>query len=160
MTEHLDPTTSLICRVQNRLCALPLAALRETLRPLPVQALATPIDNVLGLARVRGESLPVLDLAALLGLADPHPRRWVVLQVGARRAAVAVAEVLGLRTVPAHTLGDLPPLLRDARHAAIEALAWRDAELLAVLDAGRLLPDDERAYGPAPGTPQPPEPAP
>jgi len=138
---HLDQTR-LICRVHTRLCALSLSAVREVLRPLPVQALAQPVDHVLGLSRIRGQLLPVLDVAALLGLADVPMQRYVVVQFGERRVALAVTAVLGLRAVALETVQALPPLLRDARHELVEAVGWLDAELLALLGSSQLLPDD------------------
>ena len=160
----------LVCRVRSRLCGLPLDAVEETLRPQPLRPLKSPAVHVQGLARIRGDWLPVVDLAGLLGLTEagaapatavtppassalPAPlpaapadaaavRRYVVVRAGDRRVALAVAEVLGLQTFAAEQLRALPPLLRDRDHGAVTALAERDDELIAVLDQGRLLPDD------------------
>ena len=162
----------LVCRVQSRLCGLPLDAVEETLRPQPLRPLKSPAVHVQGLARIRGDWLPVVDLAGLLGLTEsgtahtpatavtpsassalqaplpPAPadaaavRRYVVVRAGERRVALAVAEVLGLQTFAAEQLRALPPLLRDRDHGAVSALAERDDELIAVLDQARLLPED------------------
>lgn len=131
----------LVCRVQERLCALPLAVVGEILRPLPIERLAARAEHVLGLARIRGRSLPVLDLAALLGVADAAPARYVTVKLAERQAALAVSAVLGLRTLPLAALAALPPLLCETRNEVIEAIAWLDAELLALLNMARLLPD-------------------
>ena len=148
----------LVCRVRSRLCGLPLDAVEETLRPQPLRPLKSPAVHVQGLARIRGDWLPVVDLAGLLGLTEagaapsapwpPAPadaaavRRYVVVRAGERRVALAVAEVLGLQTFAAEQLRALPPLLRDRDHGAVTALAERDDELIAVLDQARLLPND------------------
>lgn len=146
----------LVCRVQTRLCGLPLDAVEETLRPQPLRPLAAPVVHVQGLARIRGDWLPVLDVAGLLGMtgADAARRsgaapvhRYVVIHAGPRRVALAVAEVLGVQTLPAEEMRDLPPLLRDREHGAVAALAERDEELIAVLDQARLLPDGIDAIG-------------
>jgi hypothetical protein len=42
----------------------------------------------------------------------------------------------------ASAFGALPPLLGGAGSAAVKALALHDSELLLVLEAGRLLPDE------------------
>lgn len=156
----------LVCRAQARLCGLPLDAVEETLRPQPLRPLAAPVVHVAGLARIRGDWLPVVDLAGLLGMSPAltagaplidsvHPavtgtaddaaavpvRRYVVLRVGERRVALAVAEVLGVFELPEAEVRALPPLLRDREHGAVAALAERDDELVAVLDQARLLPD-------------------
>ncbi|WP_431265391.1 chemotaxis protein CheW [Roseateles chitinivorans] len=134
----------LVCRVQSRLCGLPLDAVEETLRPQPLRPLVSPVVHVQGLARIRGDWVPVVDLTGLLGLASGHgddpPRRYVIVRAGERRVALAATEVLGLQTLPADGVRALPPLLRDREHGAIAALAERDDDLIAVLDQARLLP--------------------
>ncbi len=150
----------LVCRVQSRLCGLPLDAVEETLRPLPLRPLASPVVHVQGLARIRGDWLPVVDLAGLLGVTAEPPRRHVVVRAGERRVALAVTEVLGLQSLPAEKLRALPPLLRDREHGAVAALAERDDELIAVLDQARLLPDGASAAlelhdGPPDAAPRP-----
>ncbi len=52
--------------------------------------------------------------------------------------ALAVDEVLGVRSVPAGTLTALPPLLRDAQTEHVAAIGILDAELLLVLNGARL----------------------
>lgn len=136
-----DGARVLVCRVQARLCALPLEAVEETLRPLPLRPLTAPVVQVLGLARIRGDWLPVLDLAAVLGLPSGAVDRFVIIRTGPRRVALAVSQVIGLQSLEAEALSALPPLLRDGDHAAVTALAQRDDELMAVLDEARLMPD-------------------
>ncbi|MET0519049.1 MAG: chemotaxis protein CheW [Burkholderiaceae bacterium] len=137
--------TSLVCRVHTRLCALPLLNVLETLRPLPIEPLVDAPAHVLGLARIRGQSLPVIDLAGLLGIDGIAARRFVTVVVGRRRAALAVGEVLGLRELPPGEAEALPPLLKEGRNEPIKAIARLDAELLMVLNGARLLPDEIKA---------------
>lgn len=141
---RLQHPTSLVCRVHTRLCALPLAQMLEVLRPLPLETLPQAPPHVLGLARLRGQAVPVLDLAGLLGLERPtgeRARRLVHLAVGRRRAALLVDEVLGLQTLEAAQQQALPPLLSEsAAQLAVQTLARLDGELLLVLNAARLLP--------------------
>ena len=131
----------LVCRVQSRLCGLPLDAVEETLRPQPLRPLAAPVVHVQGLARIRGDWVPVVDLAGLVDLGAAPVRRYVVLRAGERRVALAVGEVLGVHELLAGEVRPLPPLLRDRGHGAVAALAERDDELIAVLDQARLLPE-------------------
>jgi purine-binding chemotaxis protein CheW len=130
----------LLARARGRMCALPLACVVETMRPLPVTPLAGAPAFVRGLAVIRGEAVPVVDLAALLfGPAVEEPTRFVTLRVGDRRVALATGEVVGVRALP--TAGaPLPPLL-DGSTAALAALGRLDGALLLVLEGARLLED-------------------
>jgi purine-binding chemotaxis protein CheW len=142
---------SLICRVDARLCALPLAHVVETMRPLPVEAIAGSPHFVRGLAVIRGVPVPVVDTACLLGAQAAPGDRFVTITVGDRHVALAVDSVLGVRAVPAGSLHQLPPLLHEAGADVVAAIGLLDAELLLVLRSTRLLPDDTWAGGDAPG---------
>ncbi|MFL5263107.1 MAG: chemotaxis protein CheW [Anaeromyxobacteraceae bacterium] len=141
----------LLVRAGSRLCALPLACVVETLRPLHTSPLAGTPACVSGVAVVRGAPTPVVDLDALLGSpGGAPPARFVILRLGERRAALAVTEVVGLGEL---SEGDVAgaPLLDGAADGAVAALRSRDDALLVVLAAARLVPEaawravDERA---------------
>ena len=142
---------SLICRVQARLCALPLTHVVETMRALQVEAVAGAPHFVRGLAVIRGVPVPVVDAARLLGAQDAPADRFVTITAGERRVALAVDSVLGVRAVPAGSLHQLPPLLHEAGADVVAAIGLLDAELLLVLHSTCLLPDDAWAGGEAPG---------
>ena len=132
---------SLICRVLNRVCALPLQHVIETMRPLAIEALAGVPRPVSGVAIIRGAPMPVVDLAWLLAGEESHPARFVTLNADGRPVALAVDAVVGVRVIPTGSVYDLPPLLRDANADAIAAIGTLDAELLMVLRGGRLVPE-------------------
>lgn len=140
-----DAALSLICRVHGRLCALPLRHVIETMRPLPIEAVAGTLHFVLGLAVIRGVPVPVVDAARLLGGVDAPSGRWIALTAGTRQVALAVDSVLGVHPLPANTRHALPPLLRDAGSDRVSELGLLDEDLLLVLQGGRLLSDDEWA---------------
>lgn len=140
-----QPGTCLLMRTRSLTCAVPLPHVVETLRPLPLEPLASPPPFVLGLSVIRGAPVPVVDLGRLLGAAGaPLPVRFVVLRVAGRRVALAVEGVLGVRELDPARLQDLPPLLSGAEAGAVEAVAAHDAHLLVVLRAARTVPDDLR----------------
>jgi purine-binding chemotaxis protein CheW len=131
------------------LCAIPLTAVVETMRPLPVERLGGAPRFVLGLSVIRGNSVPVVDLSSLLDQAsgeqasgERHFGRFVLLEVNGRAVALAVDAVRGLSSLDFATIGALPRLLGKAGSAAVESLSLLDSELLLVLEAGRLLPDE------------------
>ncbi len=133
---------NLICRVASRLCALSLKHVAETMRPLPVEAVAGMPQFVLGIAVIRGSPVPVVDGVRLLVAAGEPSKatRFVVIRVGERRVALAVGSVLGIRSLEAASLGGLPPLLGDANADVVAALGTLDSDLLLVLEGSRMLP--------------------
>ena len=135
--------SSLLCRVHTRLCALPLAQVIETMRPLPIEPIADAARFVCGVAVIRGVPVPVVDAARLLGTEEePHPARFVTLRTGTRRIALAVTGVLGIRAIPDEAVQQLPPLLRDAGADVVAAIGRLDSELLLVLRSLRIIPNE------------------
>lgn len=135
-----EPT--LVCRVGARTCALPLAAVIETMRPLPVEPVRGSPAFVRGISIIRGAPVPVVDAAGLIGGAAVAPARLVTLRVGERTVALAVDAVLGVQTLDTASLAALPPLLGEAAREVVAAIGMLDAGLLVVLDATRLVPDE------------------
>jgi purine-binding chemotaxis protein CheW len=135
-------TLAIIARVGARLCAIPLAHARETMRMLPIEPLADAPRFVLGLSIIRDQAVPVVDLAALLG-SEGARARLIALRVGERSVAVAVDAVVGVQRLETETLASVPPLVQVAGAEAIEAMGVLDAQLLVVLRASRLLSDDD-----------------
>lgn len=135
-------TAVLACRLCERTCALPLELVIETMRPLPIEEVSGMPRSVLGVAVVRGAPVPVVDPRRLFGTPNSVALRWVTVRTGARTVALAVDHVIGVRTIESSRLTELPPLLADAAEGAIEAIASSDADLLLVLDATRLAPEE------------------
>jgi purine-binding chemotaxis protein CheW len=124
-------------------CAIPVAHVVETMRPLPVEAIAGAASFLLGLSVIRGTPVPVVDLQAVIGGGSARTIfRFVALSVGERKVALAVREILGLRELDGACMTEMPPLLREAHADVIEAIGVLDAQLLLVLRASRLLSDE------------------
>jgi purine-binding chemotaxis protein CheW len=134
---------SLVVTASSKLCAIPIAHVVETMRPLPIECMAGVPAFLLGLSVIRGAPVPVVDLEAVVGVGRTDPiSRFVSLRLGERRVAVAVGAVIGMRELDAASVEEMPPLLRDARAEVIEAVGVLDARLLLVLRASRLLPEE------------------
>jgi purine-binding chemotaxis protein CheW len=134
---------ALIVRAAAQLCALPLQSVVETMRPLPLRPLPGLPDFVMGASLIRGQLTPVVDCSRLLGGAGGTPKRLVTLRVeGTRAIALAVEAVEGVRTLAATTASALAPLLQSADAAVVSSISVLDADLLLVLQASRLVPDD------------------
>ena len=134
----------LVVMVGARACAFPLRHVAETMRPLPIKAVAGTPGFVRGVSVIRGTPTPVVDLKALLENSENSPSygRFVTLKLDDRRVAIGVDSVVGLRNLDSAQLGALPPLLRDVTADLIESFATRDAQLLLVLRAARIVPDE------------------
>lgn len=139
-----SPARCLLVQVRGLLCALPLEHVAETMRPLAVRAVPGAPPFVSGAAVIRGVPVPVVDAAVVLGLEQsPRPAgRFVTLRAAGRRVAFAVDQVRGVRDIDQSHIGTLPPLLRDASAHVVAAVGTLDAELLVVLQAGRMVPED------------------
>jgi purine-binding chemotaxis protein CheW len=55
--------------------------------------------------------------------------------------AIGVDGVVGLRNLDSAQMAELSPMLRDVAADLIEAIGTRDAQLLVVLRAARIVPD-------------------
>ena len=133
---------SLVVGLGARACALPLAFVSETMRPLPLEALAGSPECVLGLSVVRGRPTPVVHLGRLLG----SDGAWDASRVGAMRLdgrslALAVDSVLGVRDLDPDELEAVPALLGPSATGAIRSVGRLDGQLLIVWRAGRLVTD-------------------
>jgi purine-binding chemotaxis protein CheW len=129
----------IVCSINDRRCALPIESVRETMRALPIVAAPGRSPGVLGVATIRGVPTPVIDLGAWFACELSSPRWFVTISVGQRVAAVAVDEVLGIRSLAAAHVAELPPLLASADAAIVESVAAADADLVFVLSAARLI---------------------
>lgn len=133
---------ALHCRAGDRVFAIPIAHVVETMRPLPIEPHPNPPSFVIGVSVVRGEPLPVLDAARLLGGADARPTRFVTLRVADRQVVLAVEAIVGVRDIPPGSLRTLPPLLAGAADGVVASLGTLDAQLLLVLRAVHLVPEE------------------
>ena len=95
-----------------------------------------------GLALIRGNPVPVLDLGRLLGeSADSRASRFVLLKLNGRRVAIAVEEVPGLRSL-GRSLLSLSRILDEANPASVAGVSVSDQNLLFVLEVARIIPDE------------------
>jgi len=142
----------LVLETGGHRAGVPLAHVREIMRPLPLERLGGAPHFVLGLSVIRGESVPVVHLGALLGesVGRGESGRFTTLDVEGRAVALAVARVIGVAELDPRTLSSMPPLLGGAAGDVVEALGLHDAALLLVLRAARLVPDNAALGAEAP----------
>lgn len=141
LADYSAPNSFLICTSASRLCAFRLEDVAETMRPLALNSIPAMPDFLLGAALIRGAVVPVVDVAKLLtGVADTAPERFVTVKLGERQVAFAVQSVLGVRTLSARSMQEIPLLLHEIEATSIAAISTLDAELLLVLQGARAIP--------------------
>src|SRR5512142_3085995 len=126
--------TYLLLDAGGRRCALPATAVKETMRPLPVEPVVNAPAFALGMAVIRGAATPVLDLGVLLGGERVPHSRFVTLRAGDHTVALAATAVLGLREIQDKDIAQMPPLLSGAEPGAADHIALRDGVLLNLLN--------------------------
>ena len=126
----------LVAHAGSQAFALPVASVIEVMRPLPARPLPDSPCWLSGLATIRGQPVPVIEVAALLGGQRLPATRFITVRAASRTVALACTAVEGVRFL--RTDG-LPPLARAAAADCIASVARADGELYAVLETARLL---------------------
>ncbi len=135
-------------RLAGQEFALPIADVKETIRPRPVTPVFHTPDFVLGLVNLRGEVVAVLDVARILGLRPTEigaESRVVVVKRGPK-AGIVVDSLSEVRTIDADSIRP-PPATLDRQIAgylrgvvALEAGPVSVIDLEHVFDADALKP--------------------
>lgn len=134
---------ALLLGLEGRVCAVPLAHVIETMRPLPGEPISGVPSFVRGIAIIRGVPTPVIDLGAVLGTPIERPERFVTIRAGERQVALSVKCVFGVREIETIVaIGELPPLLQGAAADAVEKVGTLDEQVLLVLRDGWELPSE------------------
>jgi purine-binding chemotaxis protein CheW len=112
--------------------ALPIAQVHEIIRYTEPRSVASAAMGVRGVINLRGKIVPVYDLAARLGLANPEGKEAniVIVESGGSVAGVVVDDVDQVLTVSDEQLEDVP----SSGSEAIEAIAKLDDRLVILLD--------------------------
>jgi purine-binding chemotaxis protein CheW len=118
-------------------CALPLSAVREVMRPLPIKTAAGLPPAVLGASIVRGVPLPVVSLPLLLNQPETTGTRFVVVRTPGSDCVLAVDGVDSITRMDSAQWQALPNLLRRMQFAG--EIAAADEDLAVTLDLGRVV---------------------
>jgi purine-binding chemotaxis protein CheW len=110
--------------------AIPIANVLEVADVGDVAPVPGAPAAMLGVRNLRGQVLPVIDLAAVLGVATEGPRRLLVAEDRDRRAGLAVDLVTDVETLPAAK--------EEATSPHLSGAALLDGELIGVVDVGAL----------------------
>jgi purine-binding chemotaxis protein CheW len=134
-------TSALVFRAGSMLCALRLADVIETMRPLGTRPLAGTPAFVRGVSIVRGVPTPVVDVARLLGGERAEVCRFVAVRTERGPVVFATGPVLGVRiTAPGDGSGH--PGLLGAAGRLVAGVGTLDGETVLLLQSMRVVPDE------------------
>ena len=132
----------LVCfEVRGQELALPIANVRETLPVQPITRVILSPPCLAGVFSLRGDIVPVIDLAVLLGLARTEVRddsRIVVIEHAAGTAGIVVEKLRDLRTIE-EALEAPPANLAPAVALLLLGVAATPSGTVRVLDAGAVI---------------------
>jgi purine-binding chemotaxis protein CheW len=120
-------------RVADEHYALPVADVLEVAELGDVTPVPGAGPAVLGVRNLRGQVLPVVDLAKLIGLPASQPCRMVVAEHGDRKAGLAVDSVDGVE--------QLPDAAEETESRHLAGAALTEGTLVGVVDVGSVLDD-------------------
>lgn len=140
MTERVWQALAVRVGTRHLLCGVSRVA--EIADPGPITSLVGTVNWFAGLASLRGNILPVTDLAAFFGVREEgvgEHRRVLVIRSEDDVFGLMVDEVLGLRKFPAHALSaDVADVPDDLAMYVIEVIHENDTAL-PVLDPDLLI---------------------
>lgn len=135
--EEAGPLRLVCFDVRGQELALPIAEVRETLPIQPITRVVLTPPCLAGVFSLRGDIVPVIDLAVLLGLARTQLRddsRIVILKNAGDPAGIVVDRLRDLRTLDA-ALAPPPGNLAPAAARLLLGVAATPTGTVRVLDA-------------------------
>ena len=117
--------------------AMPVEYVAEVAGLGEVRAVPGARPELLGIQNLRGQILPVFDLALLLGIPrTAPPSRLLVVEASGCQAGFAVDEVSGI--------GDLPDPGEDTGSDLLAGATLSDGDLIGVIDVTRVIDSLDR----------------
>jgi purine-binding chemotaxis protein CheW len=111
--------------------ALPVERVLEVADLGTIAAVPGSPPEVLGVRNLRGQVVPVIGLARMLGLSGDEPSRVVVAESGELRAGLVVDEVLDV--------AEMPPASEQVESPYLLGAFLIDGELIGALDVDAIL---------------------
>jgi purine-binding chemotaxis protein CheW len=126
----------LLARVRGERYAFSVATVREVAREVDVTPVPGAPPAVRGVHNLRGEVLPVVELATLLDLGGGEAQCVIVAEDGGRRAGLTVDELVDVTELPAEL---------ETAAAPLAGSALVDGDLIGVVDVAAILDAVESA---------------
>ena len=135
--------------VAGELFGVDILMVQEIIKDINITAIPDSPDFIKGVINLRGNIIPVINLARRLKLADSHrydgEHGWIiVLNVGGRVTGFLVEQVTRVIKLPAEHIKPPPELVVSGlKSDYIRGVCRQDQRLLAILDFNRILLVDE-----------------
>ena len=118
-------------RVASETYAMPVEFVLEVAELGDIAPVPRSRPEMLGVWNLRGQILPVVDLALLLGIPrSAPPRRLLVAEAGGRRAGFAIDDVSGV--------GELADPAEEAESELLVGATLAEGDLIGVIDVPRV----------------------
>ncbi len=141
------PTKWATFRLGEELLGLPVEEVQEVVLVQPLTAVPLAPDLFLGLLNLRGQVMPVLDLARAMGIGerDVSSGKLLVVKVGGEPMSLHVDEVGDVLDLP-ETGWRAPPETVALRHRrVIDAIYPLQGKVVLALKLNAMLTEDQRA---------------
>lgn len=125
---------------------MPVAAVEEVAPCGAIEAVPSAPAFLAGTAGVRGEQVPVVDLARHLAIpATPtHRSRLLLVRAAGRRLGLMVDEVLGVEVLEAASVSPVPERFLGPSREYLDGVARFGERLVILLEPHRLISDAQR----------------
>ncbi|MBN1395654.1 MAG: purine-binding chemotaxis protein CheW [Pirellulales bacterium] len=135
-----------VFRLAGERYAVEIAKVREIVPASDYTRLPHAPDYVLGLINLRGEVVPLVDLRRRLGLPAEQwndETRMVVVEVGGKKSALAVDEVVEVSRIGEERVIPSPSTVAGPEREYLSGLVQQDDRLLVLLNVDALLKEEE-----------------
>ena len=139
--QSLIPQQIVVFSLGEEEYGLPITQVQEIIRYSEPRAVASHVAWMRGVISLRGQIIPVIDLAARLGLstASSEPGKIIIVETESLNAGIVVDEVQEVLTLK----GDDTEPLPTAGNDALQAIAKVGDRLVVLLDARGLFASTE-----------------
>jgi purine-binding chemotaxis protein CheW len=141
MSQATSPRQLVVFNLGDEQYALPIAHVHEIIRYCEPRSVASRADWVRGVISLRGQIIPVYDLAARLGVSShaSNSAKIMIVDTGVEIAGVVVDEVEEVLTVDPEQLREAP----GASSAVIDAIAKVGDRLIVLLHPSAVFSEPE-----------------
>ncbi len=141
--DHEDALELVAFRVDKQEYCVNIMSVREIRGWTKETALPMAPNFVRGVINLRGSVVPIIDLAARLGLdpADPSARHVIIItQIGDQAVGLVVDAVSDILTIKSEIIQPTPDVSSEAARDFVSGVLAMEERMINMLDLGNILP--------------------